>query len=300
MPGLVGYYKNVWTPKMNLTLASDPRLAAGRAKIDVAANGRATAALALNPNRQVKRVTPPMVKKDGASLDIDKLMTKIEADFVTDKGHPDVAKLNGRTILYKSADLELSQADRDDFEKKRSAIRSALKNALAGDNFPPEIESAEIQTLIKTITAAVKAHSGDDLKTALNNRAANWVKDAKTAYVDRAIEKRNVLTPQDLAEAIAYRAEARARAAGADVDLDPETEVKSSKQKDLIKGLAKTLSDPANADKLKKPAKLIDDISATLSNPAAQAVYMKAGATTHVSVDVKKAKSAWLLKLATM
>jgi ankyrin repeat protein len=296
LPNLVGYYRNVWTPKMNLALASDPRLAPHRAKIDVAANGRVATALAANPDRQPKPVTPVMVPKGDPRLDLDRLMEKIEADFVATRGQPG-AGLGGRTVVYRPADMELSQADKDDFAKKKPAVRSALKKALAGENFPPDIDLGEVRKLVEGVTGTVIAQSGDDLKTALNNRAINWVKDAKSAYVDRQIETRGTVKPRDMAEAIAYRAEAQARV-GLGADLDPDTEIKEAKQKDLIKGLAKSLADPDNTRKLQEqPQNLLNEVSDTLSRPDVRAVYMKAGATTHVSVDVKAAKTAWMTKL---
>jgi ankyrin repeat protein len=295
IPGLVGYYQNVWTPKVQHTLANDVRFANGRAKIDTAANGRAAAALA--GKRKPKTVNQVFVKLDDPELDIDTLIGKIEKDFIASKGQTKTGL--GRSIVYKLDDVELSLPDQNEFANKKSAIRSALKTALAGDNFPRQIDLNEIRTLVESLSGAVQAYSGDQLKTALNNRSLNWVKDAKSAFVARRIKGTLDVSPKDMAEAIAYRAEAEARAGAVGADLDPDTEIKVSKQKDLIKGLTKSLEKGANAKKLTdQPQRILDEVSATLANPTAQAVYMKAGATTHVSVDVKEAKNAWVLKLA--
>ncbi len=302
LPGLVGYYKNVWTPMVQSTLALDPRFAAGRAKIDVAANGRATRALAGHPRRQLKKVERITLPKDDDRLDIDTLMAKVEADFVATKGHPKARAAGGRTINYEPNDFELRPADVVDFAKKKPLIRAALETALLSENFPAEINLNEIRNLVENVTGAAALHSGSNLKTALSIRTANWVKDAKTAFVERRVEGKYPVTPQDLAETIVYRAEAIAQSGGADTDadLDPDTEVKASKQKDLIKALVKSLSEAGNAEKLKDPATLIAEMSKTLSDPLEKAVYLKAGATTHVSVNVSKAKSAWLLKLGNL
>lgn len=299
MPGLVKFYKDVWVPKMQDTLANDPRFANGRAKIDTAANQQAAQVLGGHPSRQVKTVARSVVQKSDDRLQLDALMAKIEADFLATKGRPKITDVGGRTVNYKTDDFALDAPDRKDFEKKKATIRAAVSAALKSDSFPRNIDQAEIRTLVETVTTAVTTYSGDDFKKAVNNRTANWVKDAKITYIDRRVALKDDIDPKDLAEAIVFRAEAKARAHGADADLDPETDVKESKQKDLIKNLTKTLSEPGNANKLKDPHGLIDAMSGALA--AQGALYQKPKAKPgHVSVDVKQAKRVWIAQLATM
>lgn len=301
MPGLVGYFKNVWTPKVQATLDTDPRFANGRAKIDTAANQRSALALEGHPRRQVKRVDPVMVKKNDPQLNIDTLMAKIEADLVAAKGRPKATPPGGHTVNYRNDGYELDATDRRDFDKNKAAIRAAVVQALQGDNMPAEIDLSEIRTLVENIGQALAARPAKDWKAVVANRAANWVKDAKMAYVDRRIASGYKVTAQDAAQTIIYRAEAQARGGGPGADLDPDTEVKASKQKEAIGKLAETLAKPQNAGKLDDPGTLIDSMTTALvtGDRKTAGLYQKPGSKPkHVSMNVDRAKRLWLNQLA--
>jgi len=303
MPGLVGYFRDVWTPKVLETLDNDPRFANGRAKLDGPANLRSAQSLQDHPRRQLTKVDAITIKKDAPQLNIDTLMAKIETGVVATKGRLKPLQPGQPTINYKSTGYELDPADRREFDKNRAAIQQAVLQALQGENMPPDLDLAEVRELIESISDAVSNQPAKDWKTIVANRAANWVKQAKLAYVDRRIAGKYKVSAEDAAQAIIYRAEAEARGGGPGADLDPDTEVKASKQKEAIKKLSEALGKPENANKLKDPGTLIQTMTATLvgGDRKTAGFYQKPGAKAkHVSLNVDRAKRLWLAKLSTM
>ena len=301
MPSLTDYFENAWIPRVKNSLKKDDRFINGRAKIDDAANAKAATVLEGRPGRGLKTVESTWVKASDDRLKVDTILDRLETHFVGQKGKPKNTTGGARTVHYKIDDFELSRDDKRKFDNSKGKLRDALTAALTTDNLPKDCLLSDLPALVETMSAAVSKYSGRDLKRALNNRALNWVKQAKISIADDRLSRGNPIKPDLAAEVIVYRAEAQARG-GIGADLDPDTDIKQRKQRDLINQIRESLGKKENKNKLDgDPAKFIQAMSDALAKKGHQAVYEKRRArNAHVSIDVRNSRRVWLQTLKSL
>ena len=125
-------------------------------------------------------------------------------------------------------------------------------------------------------------------------------REEKKAKTSELMIKGVGLTDEEMAERIVIEAEDRVLEAYPLQDETITPEVKSSKHKELVKDLAKKLSQLA-PEKKGNPRDLITKLSDAVAGGSALGFYKKDKAmkkgTAHVSIDTKSAKRVWLERL---
>ncbi len=224
------------------------------------------------------------------------LLDKVRTDYITKHGK--VKDLNGRSVVYKASDYALTEEEQRVLDAKLEKVKGALVVQIAKGSLPPKVSGDGIRDLIESLSDTCHSKSVDELGDALSNQTLNWVKNEKIGYVDHRIAVGRSVTPDQLAEAIVYRAQAEAHGDGE--RLLETTTVNQKKQNELIQQLTTTFGKQEHKAKLKDPAKLVATMSKTLALDSNKSVYLKPNATEHVSIDKKRAKRAWLAQLKTM
>ncbi len=307
-PNLTKFFQE-FSAQAKRTLERDDRFKKGRAKISSTKNKRLVQDLDAR-NVAPQRPKPARQRVVEHPLDIDDLVSRIYDEHRAQAGHrKDVSDGGGPSIASSADDFELDAAKEATFRKREKMLRKALATMLASKRLPNTIYVNSLTELVTAIGEKLDDNLSDkELKAATIGMADVWVKERHIESVNDRVEGGLDVSAEAMATAAVYQAELRARAGKDDFELDEAAhEVKSGKQKDAIKALAREFGKDENKDLLNKPPKtLLESLTAAASKPGAPAFRIKTTPKRvgkrnpdHVSIDVVNAKREWVAALGT-
>jgi ankyrin repeat protein len=237
--------------------------------------------------------------------DIDKLMQRIEANYVANHGTVVPSKnKNGElsTILYDTSimKLEATHPDYAEFQKKMKAIRKALDETYSPDTVDGLAADDVKELVMDAVELASTTRKVDELNSAMAKKTGQWLHKAKRHYLeDKFGNKGSKLTSTELAELVVLKTEDEAwkQLKGASGALEPD--VKSKKHGQLTEVLREKIDamEEEKRDKiLTSPAQFVADrVEAVVT---AKKVFKKKSGWLHDPDQLSINKRAWVKQCA--
>lgn len=240
-------------------------------------------------------------------MGVDALINTMKTEYAIRHGEPDPAKardamdgpvqVNAVTIKYDVSAYRIPPAQQGTVNAKFDAVKVALEKALAQDLLTLPLSPDDYKNLIRDITATAQATDAHDIAKAVEKQAALWLAGAKKRYLDNKFASGEILTDQEIAETVALAAE---QAAASDVD---EYSIDTKKHLSIVAKLTEFLSgmDAGKKNSMELQKTFIERAVGRMVAGDKSAVRIKTGRKMFgtrdpslVSIDVSKAKSAWV------